>query len=37
MKGNLGTEVLLRAETLNEVNFATTNLLQAPDRTWFAK
>jgi hypothetical protein len=37
MKGNLGSEILLRVETFNEVNFATTNLLQTPDRTWSAK
>ena len=37
MKGNLGSEVLLRVETLSEDNFATTDLLQALDRTWSAK
>ena len=37
MKSNLGSEVLLRAKTLSEDNFATTDLLQALDRTWSAK
>ena len=30
MKGKLGSEVLLRAETLSEDNFATTDSLRAP-------
>ena len=30
MKGNLGSEVLLRVETLSEDNFATTDSLRAP-------
>jgi hypothetical protein len=34
MKGNLGSEVLLRVETLSEDNFATTNSLRAPDCNW---
>ena len=33
MKGNLGSEVLLRAETLSKDNFATTNSLRAPVNT----
>jgi hypothetical protein len=33
MKGNLGSEVLLRVETLSEDNFATTNLIRAPEHT----
>ena len=37
MKGNLGSEFLLRAETLSEDKFATTDLLRALDRTWSAK
>ena len=37
MKGKLGSEVLLRAETLSEDNFATTDSLRAPDHTWSTK
>jgi hypothetical protein len=37
MKGNLGNEVLLRVETLNEVNSTTTDLLRALVNTWSAK
>ena len=37
MKGNLGSEVLLRDETLSEHNFATTDSLQAPAYTWSAR
>ena len=37
MKGNLGSEVLLRVETLSEDNFTTTNSLWAPDHTWSAR
>ena len=33
MKGNLGSEVLLRVETLSEDNFATTDALRAPVNT----
>jgi hypothetical protein len=33
MKGNLGSEVLLRVETLSEDNPATTDSLRAPDHT----
>jgi hypothetical protein len=33
MKGNLGSEVLLKAETLSVDNFATTNSLWAPVAT----
>jgi hypothetical protein len=36
MKGNLGSEVHLGAETLSEVNLATTDLLRAPDCNWSA-
>ena len=36
MKGNLGSEVFLRAETLSEDSFATTNSLRAPDCNWSA-
>ena len=34
MMGNLGSEVLLRAETLSEYNFATIDSLWAPYNTW---
>ena len=37
MKCNLGSEVLLKVETLSEDNFATTDSLRALDRTWSAK
>ena len=37
MKGNLGSEVLLRVETLSEDNFATTDSLRALAYTWSAK
>ena len=37
MKGNLGSEVLPRAETLNEDNFATIDSLKTPNHTWSAK
>ena len=37
LKGNLGSEVLRRAETLSEVNFATTDSLRALAYTWSAK
>ena len=33
MKGNLGSEVLLRVETLSEYKFATTDTLRAPVNT----
>ena len=33
MKGNLGSEVLLRDETLSEHNFATTDSFRAPVNT----
>ena len=33
MKGNLGSEVLLRAKTLSEDNFGTTDSLRAPVNT----
>ena len=36
MKGNLGSEVLLRPETLIEDNFATTDSLQALGCNWSA-
>ena len=34
MKVNLGSEVLLRVETLSEDNFGTTNSLRAPGCNW---
>ena len=34
MKGNLGSEVLLKVETLSEDNIATTDSLWAPDCNW---
>jgi hypothetical protein len=34
MKGNLGSEVHLRAETLSEDTFGTTNSLRAPAYAW---
>ena len=37
MKGNLGSEALLRVEILSKNNLATTYSLQALDRTWSAK
>jgi hypothetical protein len=37
MKGILGSEVLLRVETLSEDNFATTDSLRAPVNTWSTK
>ena len=37
MKGNLGSEVLLRVETLSEDNFATTDSLRAPAYAWSTK
>jgi len=37
MKDNLGSEVLLRVETLGEDNLATIDSLQAWDRTWSTK
>ena len=37
MKSNLGSEVLLRAKTLSEDNFATTDSLRASDHTWSTK
>jgi hypothetical protein len=37
MKGDLGSEVLLGAETLSEDIFATTNSLWAPVNNWCAK
>jgi hypothetical protein len=36
MKGNLGSEVRLRAKTLSEDNSATTDLLRAPGCNWSA-
>ena len=36
MNGNLGSEVLLKVETLSKNNFATTNLLRAPACNWYA-
>jgi hypothetical protein len=36
MKDNLGSEVHLGAETLSEVNLATTNLLRALGYNWSA-
>jgi len=37
MKGNLGSDVLLRVETLSEDNFATTDSLRAPAYAWSAR
>jgi hypothetical protein len=37
MKGNMGSEVLLRVDALSEDNFATSDSLRASDRTWSAK
>ena len=37
MKGNLGSEVLLRVETLSEANFTTIDSLQAPAYAWSAR
>jgi hypothetical protein len=37
MKGNLGSEVLLRAKTLGEDNFATIDSLRASAYAWSAK
>jgi hypothetical protein len=37
MKGNLGSEVRLRVETLSKGKLATTNSLRAPAFTWFAR
>jgi hypothetical protein len=37
MKGNLGSEVLLRAKTLGEDNFATRDSLRASAYAWSAK
>ena len=34
MKGNLGSEVLLKVETLSKDNFATTDSLRASDHTY---
>ena len=36
MKGHLGSEVLLKVETLSKDNFATTDSHRAPDHTWSA-
>ena len=36
MKGNLGSEVLLKVETLSEDNFATTDSLRPLDCNWSA-
>ena len=37
MKGNLGSEVLLRVETLSEDNFAIVDSLRAPAYAWSAR
>jgi hypothetical protein len=37
MKSSLGSEVLLRMETLSEDNYAIINLLRAPEITWSSK
>jgi hypothetical protein len=37
VKGNLGSEVLLKVDTLSEDNFATIDSLRAPAYTWSAK
>ena len=37
MKGNLGSEVLLKVETLSKDNFATIDSLWAPGHTWSTK
>ena len=37
MKGNLGSEVLLKVETLSKDNFATIDSLRVSDHTWSAR
>ena len=37
MKGNLGSEVLLKVEALSKDNFATIDSLRAPTYAWSAR